>query len=34
MRRTPFHPARLLPRLGALAEPCVFLALLTILRFT
>ncbi len=34
MKQTPFHPGRLVVRLAALAEPCVFLALLTILRFT
>lgn len=34
MRRPPFHPARLVPRLETLAESFVFLALLTVLRFT
>ena len=34
MKQTPFDPVRLVPRLAAFAEPCVFLALLTVRRFT
>ena len=33
MRRTPFHPVRLMPRLAALAEPLAVLSLAAFLRF-